>query len=275
MSFLSMILLTADPTAITDAAATAAQSAFIPSDPISAFIIGVLVFLIVAFMFLIAAMIQFTRIAFPSTKEPALKGFVQQLAGTTVAVEEEESILMDHVYDGIRELDNDLPPWWKYLFYATIVFAFVYVYYYHFTGTDKLQIAEYQQEQVEAELAMAKYRKNAANTIDETNVKMSDEAGIQEGNVLFQENCVVCHGKAGEGIASGGPNLTDKYWLHGGSLTDVFKTIKYGVQEKGMISWEKQLSPLNLQQLTSYVLSLQGTNPANAKAPQGEIYTAK
>jgi len=272
MSFLSMILLTADPTAITDAAATAAQSSFIPSDPISAFIIGVLVFLIVAFLFLISAMIQFTRIAFPS-KEPALKGFVQQLAGTTVAIEEEESIMMDHVYDGIRELDNDLPPWWKYLFYATIVFAFVYVYYYHFTGNDKLQIAEYQQEQVEAELAMVEYRKHAANSIDETNVKMPDEAGIKEGDVLFKENCVACHGKVGEGGV--GPNLTDEFWLHGGSLEDVFKTIKYGVPQKGMISWKSQLSPLNIQQLSGYILSLKGTNPANAKAAQGEIYVAK
>ncbi|WP_245553803.1 cbb3-type cytochrome c oxidase N-terminal domain-containing protein [Cytophaga aurantiaca] len=266
-----MILITADPAAITEAAAAATKYVYLPSDPMSAFVIGTLVFIIVVFLFLIFSMLQFKRILYPD-KEPALKGFMQKLTDT-VPIEKEEEILMDHVYDGIRELDNNLPPWWKYLFYATIVFGFGYIYYYHFTGTDRLQIGEYNQELLVAETEMVEYRKHAANSIDESNVKMSDEAGIKEGYTLFQENCIACHGKTGGGGV--GPNLTDEYWLHGGGLSDVFKTIKYGVPQKGMISWKSQLSPLNMQQLTSYIMSLKGTNPEKAKAPQGELYIAK
>jgi len=268
MSFLSMILLTTDPTAIV---ASSSQYTFLPGDPLGAFAVGVLVFIVFVCLFLIFVMIQFRRIVYPS-KEPALKGFMQQLTDT-VPVEHEEAILMDHVYDGIRELDNNLPPWWKYLFYATIVFAFGYLYYYHFTNTDRLQIGEYKQELLVAEAEMVEYRKHAASSIDESNVKMADEAGIKEGNLLFHENCIACHGKSGEGGV--GPNLTDEYWLHGGGLSDVFKTIKYGVPQKGMISWKSQLSPLNIQQLTGYIISIKGTNPANAKAAQGDKYEAK
>jgi len=266
MSFLSMILLTSDPAAI-----IAVQNTFLPADPLSAFVVGVLVFILVVFFLLILALIQFKRILYPSEK-PALKGLMQQLTDI-VPVENEAAILTDHVYDGIRELDNNLPPWWKYLFYATIVYSFGYMYYYHFTDTDRLQIGEYQQELRVAEADMVEYRKHAANSIDESNVKMPDAAGIKEGDVLFQENCIACHGKTGEGGV--GPNLVDEYWLHGGSLTDVFKTIKYGVPQKGMISWKSQLSPLNLQQLTGYIMNLKGTNPGNAKAPQGDKYEAK
>lgn len=267
MSFISMILLTAE-TAITEIA-VASKYTFLPADPMDAFIAGALVFIAFVLLLLILAMAQFKRIVYPS-KEPALKGFMQQLTDT-VAVEDEEAILMDHVYDGIRELDNNLPPWWKYLFYATIVYSFGYMYYYHFAGVDRLQIEEYKQELIVAEADMEEYRKHAANSIDETNVTMSDAAGIEEGRVLYLENCVACHGKAGEGKV--GPNLTDDYWLHGGSITDIFKTIKYGVPQKGMISWKSQLSPLNMQQLTGYIMTLKGTNPANAKEPQGEKYT--
>lgn len=270
MSFLSMILLTTLPEVAADAA-SAGQYKFLPSDPMSAFIVGMLVFLVFVFLLLISAMVQFTRIAFPS-KEPAMKGLMQQLTGS-VPIEDEESIMTDHVYDGIRELDNDMPTWWKYLFVVTIIFAFVYIYYYHFTGINKSQDEEYQQELKVAEEQMKEYRKHAANSIDESNVKLADAAGIENGKILFDENCVACHGKAGEGGV--GPNVTDEFWLHGGSLQDVFKTIKYGVPEKGMISWKSQLSPLNIQQLSSYILSLKGTNPTNAKAPQGDKYEAK
>jgi len=267
MSLLSMILLATETGVIT----SASQYTYLPTDGFGAFIIGVLVFLVCAFLFLIFSMNQFRRIAFPS-KEPALKGLVQHLTDT-VPVDQEDTILMDHVYDGIQELDNNLPPWWKYLFYATIVFAFGYLYYYHFTDSDKLQIAEYREEQMAADLAMQEYRKHAANSIDESNVTMADASGIKEGEVLFQENCTACHGKLGEGGV--GPNLTDEYWLHGGGLTDVFKTIKYGVPQNGMISWKMQLSPLNLKEVSSYIMSLKGTNPPNGKAPQGNKYEAK
>jgi len=266
-----MILLMADPAAATEIAAASAPYTFLPADPFGAFAVGALVFIVFVFVFLIFSILQFKWILYPS-KKPAMKALMQHLTDT-VPIEHEEAILMDHVCDGIRELDNNLPPWWKYLFYATIVYAFGYMYYYHFTDTDRLQIGEYEQELLVAETEMVEYRKHAANSIDESNVTMADEVGIKEGDVLFQENCIACHGKASEGGV--GPNLTDAYWLHGSGLADVFKTIKYGVPQKGMISWKSQLSPLNMQQLTSYIISLKGTNPANAKAPQGEIYIEK
>jgi cytochrome c oxidase cbb3-type subunit 3 len=104
-------------------------------------------------------------------------------------------------------------------------------------------------------------------------VKLSDAKGIEKGESLFAQNCSACHGKDGEGGV--GPNLTDEYWLHGGDVKDVFKTIKYGVPQNGMISWKAQLSPLNIQEISSYILSLKGSNPPNAKAPQGEKYEGK
>jgi cytochrome c oxidase cbb3-type subunit 3 len=83
-------------------------------------------------------------------------------------------------------------------------------------------------------------------------------------------NCAPCHGNAGEG--SVGPNLTDDYWLHGGSVQSIFKTIKYGVPEKGMKSWKEDLSPAQMAQVTSYIKSLRGTNPPNPKEHQGVLY---
>lgn len=106
--------------------------------------------------------------------------------------------------------------------------------------------------------------------IDENSVTLlTDKAGVGAGMKIFQEKCTACHGAEGGGAV--GPNLTDDFWLHGGSVQDVFKVIKYGVPEKGMISWEKQLSPTDIQKVASFVLSLKGTKPANAKEPQGEL----
>jgi cytochrome c oxidase cbb3-type subunit 3 len=118
---------------------------------------------------------------------------------------------------------------------------------------------------------MEEYRKKSNNMVDEKTVTMADAAGIADGKQIFQKSCFMCHGSNGEG--SVGPNLTDDFWLHGGSINDVFKTIKYGVTEKGMQAWEKTYSPAQIKNLASYIKSLRGTNPANAKAPQGEAYT--
>lgn len=189
----------------------------------------------------------------------------------SVAIENEKDVLLDHNYDGIQELDNALPPWWKYGFYFTIAWALVYLVYYHMAGgptSHDEYIAAVEQAKVEKDAYMLK---NALN-VDENTVKMSDDAGIQEGQKLFTANCTPCHGAAGEGN-SVGPNLADDYWLHGGSLADVFKTIKYGWPNLGMKSWQADFNPMQIQQLASYVRSLKGTNPANAKGPQGVLYT--
>ncbi|HXC06665.1 MAG TPA: cbb3-type cytochrome c oxidase N-terminal domain-containing protein, partial [Bacteroidia bacterium] len=153
-------------------------------------------------------------------------------ANASVPLEKESEVLLDHNYDGIRELDNDLPPWWKYGFYLTIIFACIYLTHYHITKTGDLQIAEYNNSLKAAELEAVEYRKKAANLIDETSVKLLTDAGsLAEGKEIFKTNCAQCHGPDGGGKV--GPNLTDDYWLHGGAIKDVFKTIKNGYQDKG------------------------------------------
>ncbi|HRO98188.1 MAG TPA: cbb3-type cytochrome c oxidase N-terminal domain-containing protein [Flavobacteriales bacterium] len=190
----------------------------------------------------------------------------------TVKVEKEEDILMHHEYDGIRELDNVLPPWWLWLFYGTIIWSVVYIFNVHISGTWLHQADEYEQEMAEAKAEVEAYLAKSAAAVDEnTVVAMTDASALAAGKNTFQTYCKACHGENGEGNAVG-PNLTDAYWLHGGSIKHVFSTIKYGVQEKGMQSWKKDLKPVEIQQVASYIMSLQGTNPANAKAPQGDLW---
>jgi len=189
----------------------------------------------------------------------------------TVPLEKEEDILMDHNYDGIRELDNSLPPWWVALFYITIAFAVAYIGYYHFSGNWSGSRQEYEMEMKEAEVAVARYLANQADQVDETNVELlTDEASLAAGEAIFLGKCATCHGNLGEGGV--GPNMTDEYWIHGGTIVDVFSTVKYGVPAKGMISWRDQLRPQEMQMVSSYILTLQGTDPPNQKAPEGTLF---
>lgn len=189
----------------------------------------------------------------------------------SVSVEKEKDIMFDHEYDGIRELDNALPPWWKYGFYVTIVFAFIYLVHYHVTATGDLQAKEYDKSVEAARIAKEEYAKKAANNVDENSVTLlTDAAQVEKGKTIFMEMCSACHGRAGEGGI--GPNLTDDYWLHGGSLKNIFSSIKYGWPEKGMKSWQAEYSPVEIQALTSYIKNLRGTNPPNAKEKQGDLY---
>jgi cytochrome c oxidase cbb3-type subunit 3 len=188
-----------------------------------------------------------------------------------VPIEREAEIMTDHEYDGIRELDNNLPPWWKYGFYLTIVVSVVYLFNYHVTRSFPLQSAEYQKELADAAIAKDEYLKTVADKVDESNVTvLQASADITSGQTLYKANCVACHGQAGEGGV--GPNLTDHYWIHGGGVKNIFKTIKYGVAAKGMIAWQAQLKPVEMQQISSFIMSLKGTNPAGGKAPQGDLY---
>ncbi|MBB6500107.1 cbb3-type cytochrome c oxidase N-terminal domain-containing protein [Pedobacter cryoconitis] len=187
-------------------------------------------------------------------------------------LEEEKNLVMEHKFDGIAELNNPTPAWFMVLFYGTIIFAVCYLLNYEVLGFGKSQEQEYSTEieqAAEAKIAFLANPKNSASAVNENNIVQSkDDAVIKSGAALFANRCTPCHGEHAEGIV--GPNLTDEYWLHGGSIKDVFKTIKYGVPEKGMISWEKSLSAQQISDLANYVLSLQGTKPAGAKAPQGK-----
>jgi cytochrome c oxidase cbb3-type subunit 3 len=187
-------------------------------------------------------------------------------------VEQEADLDMGHDYDGIRELDNKLPPWWKYGFYATMVFAVVYLWRYHVSHTAPLPAEEYQIAVRQAAVDQAAYLKHAANSVDENTVKiLTDPDDLAAGKAVFQTICFACHGMSGEGGV--GPNLTDNYWLHGGSIQEIFKTIKYGWPDKGMKSWKDDYSPHQIAQIASYVKSLTGTNPPNPKPPQGTLVT--
>lgn len=185
-----------------------------------------------------------------------------------VSLEHEESIMMKHEYDGIKELDNNLPPWWKWTFYVTMLIAVVYLYHYHL-GDGLSSAEEYTQEMKEAE--MAKNVSLEVIDINENNAKLlTDAKDLSMGAKLYASYCKSCHGVDGGG--GDGPNFTDRYWLHGGGFTDIFKTIKYGVPEKGMSAWGKLIDGADLQKIASYVYSLEGTNPTSPKAPQGILY---
>ena len=184
-------------------------------------------------------------------------------------IEKEAEIAMEHQYDGIVELDNPTPPWFMYLFYITIIFGGIYLFYYHIVSDSSLsQDEEYTTEVKIAEKEKEAYMKKFANSINEDNVKVLKSAtDLADGGKIYATNCVACHGDKGQGGV--GPNLTDKFWLHGGSIKNIFHTITVGVPEKGMIAWNKTLNPIQVQKVASFIVSLQGTNPAGAKEPQG------
>ncbi len=188
-----------------------------------------------------------------------------------VPVEHEADIDLGHDYDGIRELDNKLPPWWLGMFYLSIVFAFVYMFAFHLSDIGASSKQAYETEMEVAKAEVNAYLATQGDKINETNVTvLTDPQEVAMGASIFEANCVSCHGKLGEGGI--GPNMTDKYWIHGGGIQDLFKIIKNGVPEKGMISWSDQLRASDMQRVASYILTLQGTNPPNAKAPQGDVY---
>jgi cytochrome c oxidase cbb3-type subunit 3 len=200
----------------------------------------------------------------------------KKLFTKAVPVEKEADVLLDHNYDGIQELDNALPPWWKYGFYLTIMVGFIYLLNFHVFGSGKNPTQEYNAEMEKAKIDKAAYEAQNKDRIDENNVPIADAAGIMAGQKIFETDCVACHMKTAGGSQnppSVGPNLTDDYWIHKGSLNDVYISIKNGYPEKGMQSWITKYNPKEISYLANYIKSLHGSNPANAKAPQGDLYT--
>lgn len=188
-------------------------------------------------------------------------------------IEQEADILLDHDYDGIRELDNALPPWWKYGFYITIFIAVIYILKFEVWHTGMNPTEEYNAEMTAGKAQVDAYLAASKENVDENSVVLlTDAASITAGKEIFGKTCVACH--LADGGGSVGPNLTDEYWIHGGGIADIFKTLKYGWPDKGMQAWASTYSPVQLQQIASYVTSLKGTKPANPKAPQGELYKA-
>jgi cytochrome c oxidase cbb3-type subunit 3 len=186
-------------------------------------------------------------------------------------IENEANLLLDHDYDGIKELDNNLPPWWIYLFYICIGFAAVYLIRFEVMGGDNQEM-ELQKEMAQAQIEVEEYLKNAPDLMDEKTVTLlTDAAALDKGKAIFTENCVACHRADGGGQI--GPNLTDPNWILGGGIKNVFHTITNGGRDgKGMVAWKETLKPKEIQMVASYVLSLQGSNPKDPKAPDGEVW---
>jgi cytochrome c oxidase cbb3-type subunit 3 len=241
-------------------------------------IAGLLITTSLLILIVLICVLQVVRLLV-ATESPAVAPVAQEsllarlrrkfLTGDIKPITQEQSIMLDHNYDGIQELDHRMPPWLAYFFYGTVAFAVVYMAGFWVLDTVPTSEAEYTAEVVLAEQQVAAYKKTVSAGIDENTAKMvTDPKALETGKTLFAQNCQVCHGAAGEGGV--GPNLADEYWMHGGTVGEVFKTIKYGVPEKGMIAWQQKLKPEEIQDVTGYILSLQGTHPAGGKEPQGE-----
>ncbi|WP_372474752.1 cbb3-type cytochrome c oxidase N-terminal domain-containing protein [Capnocytophaga sp. ARDL2] len=187
------------------------------------------------------------------------------------SIEDEKSIELDHDYDGIKELDNDLPPWWVYLFYVTIIFGVIYLGKYHLFGGDN-QLVELEKDIAKAELEIEEYKKTAPDLLTVENVVyLTEAADLAAGKAIYDQNCVACHAVDGGGGI--GPNLTDNHWILGGDIKDIFTTISEGGRDgKGMVPWKAQIKPSDIQKVASYVKSLVGTTPANPKAAEGDLH---
>ncbi|WP_300599459.1 cbb3-type cytochrome c oxidase N-terminal domain-containing protein [Niabella sp.] len=216
--------------------------------------------------------IEEMRAASVSAKKETYKGLSAwwRKANKLRPMEEEQSLDVGHSYDGIRELDNATPPWFTIAFLASILFGIGYLWRYHVAHAAPNQYEEYEIAVTKGNLKVAAYMKSKGDAVNENTVVMADAAGIEAGKQLFMNNCTACHGNAGQGGV--GPNLTDDYWLHGGKIGEVFKTIRLGVVEKGMMSWKDVFSAEQIAEIASYIKSIHGSNPPGAKEPQGDLF---
>lgn len=226
-------------------------------------LLGVLFYLRTMFM-------NFMKMVRKPKEKPVAPPVVKKLNKVlvdAVDIEEEHTILLHHEYDGIRELDNNLPPWWVWGFYATIVFAVVYLFHYHILGTGDLQEKAYQKEMVAKQKEVEEYLVKMAMNVDETTAELLEDASdLGQGKVLFEVNCATCHLEDGAGKI--GPNLTDKNWIYGYDVKELFGVIKYGTSN-GMPEHASKLKPTQIQQVASYVLHFKQVE--SGKEPEGDI----
>jgi cytochrome c oxidase cbb3-type subunit 3 len=171
----------------------------------------------------------------------------------------------DHDYDGIRELDNPMPAWLRFLFIGSIVFAAGYLIHFHFLKTGSLSKEEY-----ETEMAQAAEQYKRVELPDDQIIQITDPGRLTAAQDLFIETCATCHRKDLGGES--GPNLTDEYWLHGGSVKEIYNTITNGVPGKSMISWKDRISSSERLAIASFILSKQGSNPVNPRPQEGVVF---
>ena len=262
------------------------KPAFIEYPMVSLFL-GVFLFLLIAIEIVVSAVDNVTyqllteeqkqqlkvAQAIPFTEGKFYQGIVAKMTRSK-AIDQEQDVMLEHDYDGIKELDNVLPPWWVYLFYGCVIFAVVYFIRFQIYG-DYTQAEEFEAEMAQADIEIKEYLKTAPDMMDKETVTLLTDAGaLNEGKALYTTNCVACHRADGGGAI--GPNLTDEYWILGGGIKNVFNTLTEGGRSgKGMISWKDQLKPTEMQKVASYVLSLQGTNPKDPKPTEPEAVLFK
>ncbi|MFZ1289703.1 MAG: cbb3-type cytochrome c oxidase N-terminal domain-containing protein [Melioribacteraceae bacterium] len=236
--------------------------------------LGSIIKIMVAVTAFLVAIIMWLILVYSEKGEAAEKsGFkkLMHLLNQRPSINDEQKLLLDHDFDGIKELNNKIPPWFMAIFYGSIIWATIYMVDYHILGSGNVQEDEFTAE-VEVASLEREILNKSGKLLNEENVTVSNDAvALANGKNIFIKNCAACHGQNGEGLV--GPNFTDDYWIHGNKINDLFKTIKYGVPAKGMISWQTQLDPNQMQEVASYILTLRGSNPANPKAPEGTIYT--
>lgn len=259
------------------------KPAFIEYPMVSLFL-GVFLFLLIAIEIVVSAVDKVTyhllteeqkkqleeAQSLPFTEGAFYQSIMKKLTRSK-EIEEEHDVMLDHDYDGIKELDNVLPPWWVNLFYLTIIFAFVYLVRFH-VFNDYDQASEFETEMSIAKAEVEKYKLTAPDLMDKEKVTLlTDATALAEGKSIFETKCVACHKSDGGG--SIGPNLTDNHWILGGGIKNVFNTIMEGGREgKGMVPWKTEIKPSDIQKVASYVLSLQGTNPKDGKTPEGDVW---
>ncbi len=258
------------------------QPAFIKYPMLSLFL-AVFLFLLVAIEIVVSAVDNVTyhlltddqkkqleeAQSIPFTEGKLYQGIMSKLTRSK-DIEQESDVMLEHDYDGIRELDNVLPPWWVNLFYATIIFGLIYIVRFHVVG-DYTQAEEFNQEVALANIEIEKNQ--AANPVEEVTFDkvtlLTDAESLAKGKEIFTNACAACHKADGGGVV--GPNLTDEFWINGGGIKNVFKLIAEGSKNNPtMVGWAKTLGTKEVQKVSSYVLSLQGTKPAGAKPAEGE-----
>jgi cytochrome c oxidase cbb3-type subunit 3 len=251
--------------------------------PMVALFLGVFLFLLIAIEIVVSAVDKVTYHLLSDEQKKQLedaqtvsffeknwyKNLVSKLTSSK-DIEQESDVMLDHDYDGIKELDNVLPPWWVYLFYGTILFALVYLVRFHIVG-DYDQAQEFKNE---VELAALENANNITAIPDDMNVDkvtlLTDATSLAKGKEIFINACAACHKTDGGGLV--GPNLTDNNWINGGGIKNVFRLISEGSKNNAtMVAWNKNLKPTEIQNVASYILSLQGSNPAGAKAAEGVL----
>lgn len=223
---------------------------------------GVLTLVLIALAFLV--------LIIPPEDRKRLTHAAGQLRRSLAGRPADKPVMADHDFDGITELDNRIPPWFTTLFSVTILFGALYLLDYHVLHSSKLSNEEYLEEMAAADIQRRIVLAGEGNIDENALVALTEPGTLARGKEQFAKYCISCHGSlAGGGI---GPNLTDDYWIHGGGVRNIYNSIKSGWPEKGMISWKLVFTPKQMQEIASYVMTLRGTNPPGAKAPQGDLY---